>query len=80
MYGYYKRSGKMIVVRSLLKLWREQGHRALLFSQSKMMLDIFEVFVAQEGYSYVRMDGGTQISVRQPLVKRFNEVRCTICV
>ncbi len=46
----------------------------LLFSQTKMMLDIFEAFVVKEGYSYVRMDGGTAVATRQPLVKRFNEV------
>ncbi len=36
-YGYYKRSGKMIVVESLLKLWKQQNHRVLLFSQSKQV-------------------------------------------
>ena len=36
-YGYWKRSGKMIVVESLLKLWKEQGQRVLLFSQSKQV-------------------------------------------
>lgn len=33
-YGYYKRSGKMIVVESLLRLWHKQSHRVLLFTQS----------------------------------------------
>ena len=33
-YGYYKRSGKLIVVESLLKLWKKQEHKVLLFSQS----------------------------------------------
>ena len=65
----------MIVVQSLLKLWQEQGHRVLLFSQSKLMLDILEIFVAEQGYTYQRMDGGTQISTRQPLINKFNEVR-----
>ena len=65
----------MIVVQSLLKLWKEQGQRVLLFSQSKLMLDILEVFVIEQGYTYQRMDGGTQVSTRQPLVNKFNEVR-----
>jgi DNA excision repair protein ERCC-6 len=25
-YGFYKRSGKMIVVEALLRLWKKQGH------------------------------------------------------
>ena len=37
-YGYFKRSGKMIVVDSLLKLWQKQGHRVLLFTQSKQVI------------------------------------------
>ena len=37
-YGYFQRSGKMIVVESLLKLWHKQGHRVLLFTQSKQVI------------------------------------------
>ncbi|XP_022080382.1 DNA excision repair protein ERCC-6-like isoform X2 [Acanthaster planci] len=70
-YGYWQRSGKMIVVNSLLKLWHNQGHRVLLFSQSKQMLDIIEDCV-KHTYSYMRMDGSTSISTRQPLIQQFN--------
>ena len=38
------------------------------------MLDIIEMFVQMKGYSYVRMDGGTGISSREPLVQRYNTV------
>lgn len=37
-YGYWKRAGKMIVVDALLKLWKKQGHRALLFTQSTQVI------------------------------------------
>ena len=36
-YGFWNRSGKLIVVESLLKLWKEQGHRVLLFSQTRQV-------------------------------------------
>lgn len=36
-FGYWKRSGKMIVVESLLRLWFKQGHRVLLFTQSRQV-------------------------------------------
>ena len=36
-YGYWKRAGKMVVVDALLKLWKKQGHKVLLFSQSKQV-------------------------------------------
>ena len=44
-HGYFKRSGKMIVVDTLLKLWKKQEGRVLLFSQSRVMLDILGKFV-----------------------------------
>ena len=34
-FGAVERSGKMMVVDSLLRIWKEQKHRALVFSQSK---------------------------------------------
>ncbi|KAL3875967.1 hypothetical protein ACJMK2_033861 [Sinanodonta woodiana] len=72
-YGYYERSGKMIVVKALLRLWKQQEHRVLLFSQSRQMLDILENFVKDEGYRYSRMDGTTPISARQPIIDRYNK-------
>lgn len=72
-FGYWKRSGKLIVVESLLRLWFKQGHRVLLFTQSRQMMDILEVFVRENNYSYLKMDGTTTISSRQPLIARYNE-------
>ncbi|XP_055468247.1 DNA excision repair protein ERCC-6 isoform X2 [Psammomys obesus] len=72
-FGYWKRSGKMIVVESLLKIWHKQGQRVLLFSQSRQMLHILEVFLRARKYSYLKMDGTTTIASRQPLITRYNE-------
>uniref|UniRef100_A0A8C4TWE2 DNA excision repair protein ERCC-6 n=1 Tax=Falco tinnunculus TaxID=100819 RepID=A0A8C4TWE2_FALTI len=72
-FGYWKRSGKMIVVESLLKIWHKQGHRVLFFTQSRQMLQILEIFVRSRNYSYLRMDGTTTIASRQPLITRYNE-------
>ncbi|KAK7506355.1 hypothetical protein BaRGS_00002467, partial [Batillaria attramentaria] len=72
-YGFWRRSGKLIVVEALLKLWHQQGQRVLLFTQSRAMLDIIESFVQDRQYTYLRMDGATSISSRQPLVTQFNK-------
>ncbi|KAG6923336.1 ERCC excision repair 6, chromatin remodeling factor [Chelydra serpentina] len=72
-FGYWKRSGKMIVVESLLKIWHKQDHRVLLFTQSRQMLKILEVFLRDRNYSYLKMDGTTTIASRQPLIARYNE-------
>lgn len=39
------------------------------------MLDILEVFVRENNYTYMKMDGTTTIASRQPLIARYNEVR-----
>ena len=62
----------MIVVESLLKLWKEQGHKVLLFTQSRQMLQILEKFVKQVGYSYAKLDGSTSIGSRQGIIDKFN--------
>ncbi|XP_020664432.3 DNA excision repair protein ERCC-6 [Pogona vitticeps] len=72
-FGFWKRSGKMIVVESLLKIWHKQGHRVLLFTQSRQMLHILESFLKKKSYSYLKMDGTTPVASRQPLVTRYNE-------
>ncbi|SCV03265.1 LAMI_0H06766g1_1 [Lachancea mirantina] len=76
-YGESKRSGKMQVVKQLLKLWHSEGHKTLLFAQSRQMLDILEQFISQRDevehqLKYLRMDGTTKIGVRQSLVDSFN--------
>ncbi|XP_062286135.1 DNA excision repair protein ERCC-6 [Scomber scombrus] len=72
-FGYWKRSGKLMVVESLLRLWFKQGHRVLLFTQSRQMLHILEVFMRENNYTYLKMDGTTTIASRQPLIARYNE-------
>lgn len=46
VYGYYGRSGKMIVVEALLKLWHQQHHKVLLFSQSRQV-NVIEISLDQ---------------------------------
>ncbi|XP_022193380.2 LOW QUALITY PROTEIN: DNA excision repair protein ERCC-6 [Nilaparvata lugens] len=72
-YGHWSRSGKMIVVETLLKLWKKQNHRVLLFTQGTQMLCILEAFVKSCGYKYLKLDGSTSISARQPLIDKFNQ-------
>lgn len=72
-YGNPVKSGKMLVLRNLLELWKDQGHRTLLFCQTKQMLDILQKFVMDLHLNYLRMDGSTPITNRQNLVDTFNE-------
>ena len=76
---YWRRSGKMIVIESLLKLWKKQNHKVLLFTQSRQMLTLLHRFVDSEGYTYIKMDGGTPIGSRQTLVDKFNSSPDLFC-
>lgn len=71
-YGNPERSGKMKVVAQVLKVWKEQGHRVLLFSQTQQMLDILENFLIADDYTYRRMDGLTPVKQRMTLMDEFN--------
>jgi DNA excision repair protein ERCC-6 len=72
-YGDAAKSGKMQVVKALLELWKDTGHKTLLFAQHRIMLNILEKFVkALPGFNYRRMDGETPIHRRQSLVDEFN--------
>ena len=50
-YGYWRKSGKMIVTEALLKLWKRQGHRVLLFTQSREMHSLWNFSVLQNNDS-----------------------------
>jgi DNA excision repair protein ERCC-6 len=72
-YGDAAKSGKMQVVKALLELWRKTGHKTLLFTQHRIMLDILEKFVKSlDQFAYRRMDGTTPIRNRQSMVDEFN--------
>lgn len=72
-YGRGELSGKMQVLKGLLELWRDTGHKTLLFAQTRQMLDIIEKFLrVLGGFNFRRMDGNTAIKDRQHMVDEFN--------
>lgn len=72
-YGNGERSGKMHVLKELLSVWKDTGHKTLLFAQTVQMLNILEKFInSLGGFQYRRMDGETPIKTRQHIVDEFN--------
>ena len=39
-FGYWKKAGKMVVVQALLRLWKTQGHKVLLFTQGRKVSSV----------------------------------------
>jgi len=70
--GSPSRSGKMAVLEQVLGLWRSDGSRVLIFSQTTTMLDIIEKFIRKKGFEYRRMDGKTGIAKRSSMIDEFN--------
>ncbi len=65
-------SGKLLVLSKLLPLWYTEGHKVLIFSQTRGMLSVIESMVRELGFLYLRMDGSTPVGKRAGLVNRFN--------
>ncbi len=71
-YGAVARSGKLQVLAEVLPRWERQGHRVLLFAQTRQTLNILERLVKGRGWRYLRMDGATSVGARPALIDRFN--------
>lgn len=64
-------SGKLVLLDKLLPYLQANGHRVLMFSQFKIMLDIIEDYLVQREYKFERIDGGVTGLARQKAIDRF---------
>lgn len=73
--------GKLQKLAQILQDLKDNGHRALIFTQMTKVLDILEQFLNYHGYLYMRLDGATKIEDRQILTERFNsDPRITVFI
>lgn len=66
-------AGKLTKLDELLKDFKENNHRVLIFSQFTMVLDILEEYLTIRGHTYLRMDGSTPVTERQSLINEYTE-------
>lgn len=66
-----KASGKLVLLDKLLPKLKEDGHRVLVFSQFKIMLDILEDYFRHREMKYERIDGSITGRRRQMAIDRF---------
>ncbi|KAK2516946.1 Ercc6l [Columba livia] len=65
-------SGKMLFLIGLLERLREEGHRTLVFSQSRKMLDIIEHVLSCRQFKVMRIDGTvTHLTEREKRINAF---------
>ena len=65
-------SAKMIVLDKVLRQWRAEGRKVLLFSQWRTLLDIIEECLQYRGWQWSRLDGSVSSGDRQLQISRFN--------
>ncbi len=65
-------SGKLESLRTLLLQVKENGHRALIFSQFKGMLEIAEKELEEMGLNSYKITGSTPANERQEMTRAFN--------
>ena len=64
-------SGKLILLDKLLPRLKVEGHRVILFSQFKIMLDVVEDYLRARGMNFERIDGSITGNKRQQAIDRF---------
>ena len=69
---YDGKSGKVESLRELLVQIKENGHRALIFSQFRGMLNLAEEEMENLGLSSYKITGSTPADVRQDMTRAFN--------
>ena len=68
MEKFIRDSGKLSKLDSMLVELKEGGHRVLIYNQMTRMIDLMEEYLQHRGYSYLRLDGSTNIATRRDLV------------
>ncbi|TYZ64179.1 hypothetical protein PybrP1_006326 [[Pythium] brassicae (nom. inval.)] len=63
-------SGKLVLLDKLLPRLKENGHRVLIFSQFKIMLDILQDYLRLRAYHCERIDGNITGNDRQAAIDR----------
>ncbi|EGW35279.1 uncharacterized protein SPAPADRAFT_64429 [Spathaspora passalidarum NRRL Y-27907] len=66
-------SEKMIILDKLLKKFKQEGSRVLIFSQMSRMLDILEDYCYFREFEYCRIDGSTEHSDRINAIDEYNK-------
>lgn len=66
-------SAKVLALKDILLKARENGDRVLVFSQFTMVLDILEKVLGTIEMPFLRLDGSTNVALRQELIDQFEE-------
>ncbi|KAF3175219.1 hypothetical protein TWF751_004426 [Orbilia oligospora] len=66
-------SAKVLALKDILLKARDNGDRVLVFSQFTMVLDLLEKVLGTIEMPFLRLDGSTNVALRQELIDQFEE-------
>ncbi|KAL0045080.1 hypothetical protein WJX82_007731 [Trebouxia sp. C0006] len=66
-------SGKMLLLHKLLPKLKAEGHKVLIFSQFKIMMDVLEDSLRLRKYPVERIDGSVSSRDRQAAIDRYSK-------
>uniref|UniRef100_A0A0E0KXA0 Protein CHROMATIN REMODELING 24 n=1 Tax=Oryza punctata TaxID=4537 RepID=A0A0E0KXA0_ORYPU len=66
-------SCKIAFILPLLRNLVEEGHYVLIFSQTRVMLNLIQDALSIESHKFLRIDGTTKLSERKKILKDFQE-------
>ncbi|XP_018428513.1 PREDICTED: DNA excision repair protein ERCC-6-like [Nanorana parkeri] len=68
-------SGKLLLLIELLHKLKDEGHRTLVFSQSRKMLDMVDRILTNRGFKIMRIDGTVSLLDREKRISLFQRHR-----
>lgn len=66
-------SGKMVLMDKLLPKLKSEGHRVLIFSQFKILLDVLMDYLAMKKFNFEYISGDIPQKERQAAIDRFSK-------
>lgn len=77
--SWLKASSKVNFVFELLHNLKREGHKVLIFSKTKLLLDFVEKILTDRQLEYSRLDGDVRIPLRDGICNEFNQNPAKFC-
>ena len=74
-----KCSSKVAFLFDLLEKLKEEGHKVLIFSKTKILLNMIERIMENRQFNFVRLDGDVKIPLRESICNKFNNDPNVFC-
>lgn len=72
-------SSKVNFLFQLLEQLKKDGHKVLIFSKTKILLNIIEETLKEKQFTFVRLDGDVKIKDRDNICNKFNRDPLIFC-